>query len=477
MNTIPSSAPVRLIAWLDRFCRPTNSIAVIIAAWTILVLPLVFFRGFNSDEGVAVTIARSALEDGNWLTPHMFNTRFVERPTLLSWIIEAVSAPFGGVSQVTARLPVALFVLGGCLLIYALLRRLAATPAAALLGAMLFLATPLVVTSYVMVTADLPLAVLLFLAFVLWWDGHATDRLGLGRWIAIGVVLALAGLMKGPQPVAYFALGVGFFVLLSRSWRQIPGLMLAGTICVIPLAAWYWHVYVPGVEGQWASFMRLRAGAQLDGPLEAIFEIVKKMLPLLLFAGAFLWSEGFRGQGRVPPAFVKAALCYALVASVFVAFWPGGSHTRYFFPMVLPMCALGGLAYDALAARRPQILAPLICATSSVILYSLVYVAASPLLPVRFRSSKLDAAEVTRLVSTMPAPIYRTGATGLNVLPYVPGRILEVRPEQLETIKGPAWMAIPAIEADKLLAKRPHGLRAAKSFEWAEEWRLLYVEP
>ena len=61
--------------------------------------------------------------------------------------------------------------------------------------------------SYVMITADMPLAVLLFLAFVLWWDGYASGTLGFGRWIAIGLVLALAGLMKGPQPVSYFALG------------------------------------------------------------------------------------------------------------------------------------------------------------------------------------------------------------------------------------------------------------------------------
>ncbi len=47
----------------------------------------------------------------------MFNLRWVERPTLLSWIIAAISAPFGSVSQVTARLPIVLFLLAGCLLI------------------------------------------------------------------------------------------------------------------------------------------------------------------------------------------------------------------------------------------------------------------------------------------------------------------------------------------------------------------------
>ncbi len=130
-----------------------------------------------------------------------------------------------------ARLPIVLFLLAGCLLIYALLRKLNASIPASLLGVALFLACPLVIRSNVMITADLPLAVLLFLAFFLWWTGYQQRALGFGRWFAIGVVLAFAGLLKGPQPLAYFALGIGCYVLVSRSWRQIPGLAMAGLIC------------------------------------------------------------------------------------------------------------------------------------------------------------------------------------------------------------------------------------------------------
>ena len=77
-----------------------------------------------------MTIARTAINDGYWLTPHMFNERFVERPTLLLWIIAAISLPFRSVSQFTARLPIILALLGGCLLIYSLLRRVGASNAA-----------------------------------------------------------------------------------------------------------------------------------------------------------------------------------------------------------------------------------------------------------------------------------------------------------------------------------------------------------
>ena len=204
----------------------------------VLVLPLVFLRGFNSDDGVAVTIARTAIENGDWLTPHMFNVRFVERPTLLSWIIAAISLPFGIPTQVTARLPIILSVLGGALLIFGFLKPRVSQPAA-VFGALLFLACPLVLRYYVTVTADLPLAVVLFAAFVLWWNAAEKHQLTITRWVVIGLVLAVAGLLKGPQPVGYFALGVGTFVLLTRRWAQIPGLILAGVVCATPMLAWY----------------------------------------------------------------------------------------------------------------------------------------------------------------------------------------------------------------------------------------------
>ncbi len=262
---------------------------MIVGVWAVLTVPLVVFRGYNADEGLAVVIARTALADGYWLSPHTFNVRFVERPTLLSWIIAAISEPFGQVSQITARLPVSLFLLLGCLLIYALLRKVAASVPAALVGVAVFLACPLVMRSYVMVTADMPLAVLLFLAFVLWWNGCASGSISVGRWLAIGVVLALAGLMKGPQPVSYFALGVGLFVIGSRSWRQIPGFVMAGIACAVPLAAWYGAVYAQGDETLWAAFMRLRPIVLLPGPITEMFNLLRRRCRRCCWPARF-WS-------------------------------------------------------------------------------------------------------------------------------------------------------------------------------------------
>jgi 4-amino-4-deoxy-L-arabinose transferase-like glycosyltransferase len=475
----------RIVAAWNALATRYNPYAAIVVACAALTGPLIVFRGYNADEGLAVSIARTAIEDGEWVVPHVFNLRWVERPTLLSWIIAAISAPFGGVSQITARVPIALFLVFGCVLIYLLLRRVSASIPAALFGVALFLACPLVIRSSVLITADLPLAVLLFFAFYLWWGGNEQESIGFGRWLVIGVVLAFAGLLKGPQPIAYFALGVGLYILGSRSWRQIPGLILAGVICALPLAAWYTAIYTPGDEAIWGTFMRVHPALRFSGPVEVVFRLLGETLPAALLAAAFLIGRSWRGKsaagpGIVRPGFVAALACYAFIAALLILFWPGGSTPRYYFPIVLPLAVFGGLGYDLLSTRRPQIVAPVMLLTAALLAYALLYAAASPFLPLRYRQATIDAARITALVQTAPGPIYRTGDTALNVLPYVPAKILEATPEELAAVAGPAWMVLPIDQADTLLARRQDKLqdklRVVMPVGDAEQWRLLRLD-
>lgn len=474
---IASRSAERIAALWNAFATRWNPVAVIFLACGILTAPLLVFRGFHSDEGVAVTVARGALEDGFWITPHLYNIRWIERPTLLSWIIAAVSAPFGSVSLFTARFPIILFLLAGCLLIYAVLRHVSASIPAALLGVALFLACPIVIRAYVMPTADMPLAILLFIAFVVWWDGYNGGRISLRRWAAIGVVLALAGLMKGPQPVSYFALGIGLFILITRSWNQIPGLILAGVICVIPIATWYGYVYSPGDENQWGTFMRLSPAARLDSPIAGMLILISETLPAALFAIAFFIARGFGVRDPLPAGFLKAMICYASAAAIIVLFWPSGSTTRYFFPSILPMCVFGALGYDALAKRWPLTVAPGLLVTLSLLAYAFVYSAiAAPLMPRQFREAQIDAARITAQMAAAPAPLYSTSNISLNIFALVPGPIVTMDMAALETVSGPAWIAARSDETKTLMAERGKNLRVVMPFGEDDEWRLLRLD-
>ncbi len=472
-----SPVPARLVAAWNAFSRRWNVAVVIVVACAVLAGPLLFFRGYNAHEGLAVSLARTTLETGNWLVPSMYNERYIESPALQSRIIALVSAPFGSANQLTARLPSFLFLLFGCFLIYGQLRRVAASVAAALFAVALFLACPLVMRLYVSVTPDLPLAVLLFFAFTLWWSGYAQGAFSFRRWLAIGVVLALAAMVKGPQPVAYFALGIGVFVLITRAWRQIPGLIFAGVICVIPVLIWAATIFTPGDQADWGAYMRLaHPRAVFYGPVAAILHTVVETLPAVLGAVAFAISRRFGGKQATPPGFILALACYAFIAAVFVLFWPGGSVPRYYFPMLLPLCVFAGLGYDQLSARRPQLLAPVFAVTAALLLYALGYAVASPFFPMQFRHEKVQAEQAAALLQAAPGTIYWSGDVALNILPYLPGHILNASLEELATTPGPAWMIMTADDANALLARRPGALHIVMPLGEQNQWRLLRLD-
>ena len=75
-----------------------------------------------------------------------------------------------------------------------------------------------------------------------------------------------------------------------------------------------------------------------------------------------------------------------------------------------------------------------------------------------------------------PAPLYRTGDAALNVLPYVPGRILSATPDELAVVSRPAWMVLPTAEAEILLSRRRGELRVVMPFGDSEQWRLLHLD-
>jgi hypothetical protein len=144
--------------------------------------------------------------------------------------------------------------------------------------------------------------------------------------------------------------------------------------------------------------------------------------------------------------------------------------------MILPLCVFGGLGYDLLGARRPEIVAPILGLTAGLLAYALVYAFASPFLPRLYRQEQMQATRMTALVQAAPAPIYRSGDAALNVLPYVPGRILDAPPDALAAISGPAWLVVPTDQAEALLAQRPDKLHVVMPIGAKEQWRLLRLD-
>ncbi|CAA2143959.1 Undecaprenyl phosphate-alpha-4-amino-4-deoxy-L-arabinose arabinosyl transferase [Hyphomicrobium sp. ghe19] len=430
------------------------SLPLLIGVCLLVSVPPALFHGYHYVEGLTVTIAQSALDDGNWLTPHIYNARWIERPTLLSWLIAAISLPFGHVSPFIARLPIILSLLSGILLVWRALRPVASAEAA-VFGAALFLASPIVMRYYVTSVADIPLAVVLFGAFLVWWRSYATGRISLSCWIGIGGLLAVAALMKGPQPVAYFMLGLLTFVAMTSTWWQIPGLILAGFLAAIPTGLWYAYVFVPGDQSEWLRYTRLASpGIAQPHPLANAADFFFESLPAALMAIALLLTGRSSVKKTVPQNFVLALSCYAFACTVVILFWPAEVNPRYVLPMVLPLCVLGGIAYDALSERRTVLVASGICITTVLLGYAAVHSVFDGLITPAYIHSKISGAQIVELVRNAPAPIYRTDPrAGLNEFSYVPSRVTTIRANTISTIAKPAWIVVPSTDAPAIIAQ------------------------
>ena len=61
--------------------------AWILVIFVIFVFPGIGIRAFHYEEGYVAAVARGAIEDGYWLTPHIYGARYVERPHLMAWTV------------------------------------------------------------------------------------------------------------------------------------------------------------------------------------------------------------------------------------------------------------------------------------------------------------------------------------------------------------------------------------------------------
>jgi Dolichyl-phosphate-mannose-protein mannosyltransferase len=312
-TTAPTRAGVaaRLVGAWNALATRFDPYAVIVIACALLTVPrMIAATGYGAKEEPAVAIANTVIAEGVWRLPYALAPSLpsaasggglgwgIDHPPLLPWIIAALSAPFDGVTQVTARLPAAISLLCGALLVYWLLRRLAAGVPAALAGVVLFLACPAVLRLSVAVTWEFPVAVLLFFAFCLSWraiEAGSIRAIGPARWLAIVAVLIVAALMKGP------------------------------------------HVEHPAPP--------------FANPVDPIARFLADAWPAILGAMLGLAAPVRRGGGVVgPPGFFAAAVCYTIAAGLFILVLPGGTTPRYYLPVVPILCVLAGLGYERLNA-------------------------------------------------------------------------------------------------------------------------------
>lgn len=195
-------------------------------------------------DAAQASIARSMLDTGDWVTPHLNGVKYLEKPPLKYWIIALFFKLFG-VHDYIARLPLAITAVLLCWLTFRIgvwafgLRSgfYAGLVLSTCIG--LFLFTRVLIAD-VQLTFTITLAIWAFLRAL--DEEESRPRLwGLLFWVSIGVGLLLKGLIG-----AVFPIGSGIvFLLLTRqllareTWRRLTPFWGVAALLVIAAP---WHI-------------------------------------------------------------------------------------------------------------------------------------------------------------------------------------------------------------------------------------------
>ncbi|MDQ3828124.1 MAG: glycosyltransferase family 39 protein [Candidatus Tectomicrobia bacterium] len=196
---------------------------------------------YDPHESLYAEIAREMVLSGDWLTPHLNGTRYLDKPPLFYWLIALAYKAFG-VSEFSARLPVALAGLGGVLATYGIGRYYFAGNTGLLAG--LVLTTSV---GYFVFSRQL-LPDMVFTFFTTLSVAGLLRTVADGRqhqwWAAVASgSLALAVLTKGVLGLFPLVIVAGYALCLGR-WHTLRSLVTLRGVLLFTVLTVPWHVWI-----------------------------------------------------------------------------------------------------------------------------------------------------------------------------------------------------------------------------------------
>ena len=226
------------------FFRKFNAalpVAFLLVVWAVVYIPGLFRPALLDDaDSVHAEAAREILARSDWVTLHVNGIRYLEKAPLMYWSIAASFRAFG-VSEWSARLPLALGVLALLLATYRLGSRHAGREAG--FYASLVLATafgPYIFTRILI--PDIFVGLWLTLAFDFFLQGMARERPARGSCWGLAAAAALGVLTKGLIGLVFVAATAGSFLIVTGNLPHLRRMRLASSAAVFLAIAAPWHL-------------------------------------------------------------------------------------------------------------------------------------------------------------------------------------------------------------------------------------------
>lgn len=210
--------------------------AILVCATVLFAFNVGGYDLWAPDEPRFGEAAREMMVTGDYLAPHVNGLPYYEKPPLLFWLMAAVSAPFGAIDALTARIPSVAAAVVTLLCTYLLAARLF-TPRIGF-WAMIILATGArfwwqARTAQI----DMLLTACLTASLLFFWYWHESRRT---KWLILFYTGIAAGVYAKGPPALVFPL----LLILSFYWKR-PGdrkatHWIVGNLVVIALVlAWF----------------------------------------------------------------------------------------------------------------------------------------------------------------------------------------------------------------------------------------------
>lgn len=312
----------------------------------------------GADEPRYARIGEEMLQTGDFVTPTLNFKPWLEKPPLLFWV-ESLSFKLFGVSEASARLPVAILSLLAALGCAFLLSK-SRGRRAGLLSLLILSSCPLFIVFSRAASMDGPLVAFLTIAFLAAFQAHLTG--GLAPALVSAIALGLATLAKGPVAlVVALSLMVCFRTLRNRPFwnlRQLTGGLFMLAVTTVP---WFWLVWEARGDDFVVTFVWNHHLARYLTDIHHHSQPLWFFLPVIV-AGCFPWVV-FLGSSlariwKKPSSLLdgKTGLQLYLwlwVAVPFLFFSLSASKLPgYILPIVPPLAMLIALEWDRLFDRQ-----------------------------------------------------------------------------------------------------------------------------
>jgi 4-amino-4-deoxy-L-arabinose transferase-like glycosyltransferase len=233
--------------------------------WALVACVTVMFLGlcnnralWDPDEGRYAEMAREVLVLHDWVTPHLNNLLYFEKPMMHMWL-EGLSFTVFGISEWAAHLVSLLCALGGVVLTGLMARRLWGVKAGLIASLCLMTSIEYFVLSS---SVDINMTLTLFItsALVFFLLGHTEGKNG--YFLLFWASMACATLTKGPIGVILPLGVIGIYILITTQFALIRQMRpVAGTLLYLAITL-PWFVLVSSRNPDFFSFFFVNQNLQ-----------------------------------------------------------------------------------------------------------------------------------------------------------------------------------------------------------------------